>query len=480
MVDVMVLFGVERKDAETQMNEVYQLEKQIAMIFRTQNGRPTSSTIGQLSRYTNFDWYSFLTAISAQQSYNLSNDDIVLVKTKNILKHIMTLIDGKDRAVLSNYIAWIVIKDVIRHLPNAYLDARLMHQRRIHGESYEDLERWNFCYERTMSTFPMAIGLMYVDEKLRPDAKARAKEIFEEIRSEFLRELDEQTWMDNATKRNARKKAAASRILVGYPDFIRDEEKLNAEYEDIQVNRSEYLKTVFSIKRLIFMKKIAEYKKPVDKYAFSHSPADVNAYHYRQENKIVFLAGILNPPYYSDKSLRASNYGGIGMVAGHELTHGFDSNGRHHDKDGNRRNWWTTNSSIEFMRKSKCFVDQYGKFEMFGKNVNGMLTLGETTADNGGLKFAYEAYKRWVAKNGEEQRLPGLDYSPHQLFFVSYAQGWCSKYTLQGALNQLDNKAWPPMNLRVEGAIMNSEGFAEAFQCPQGSRMNPEKKCSVW
>ncbi|XP_028391098.1 endothelin-converting enzyme 1-like [Dendronephthya gigantea] len=480
MVDVMVLFGVDRKDAEKQMNEVYMLEKDIAMIYRNHNGRPSSTTIRQLSNHTNFDWYSFLTGISARQSYNLSKDEVVLVKTKDILRHVAALIDSTDPGVLSNYIAWTVVKDVIRHLPNAYVNARLAYKRRIHGESYEDLERWDFCYEETKKAFPMAIGLMYVDEKLNPDAKARANEIFEEIRSEFLRELDEQTWMDNATKRNAREKAVASKILVGYPDFIKNEEKLNAEYEAIQVNRSEHLRTVFSTKTAAYMKKVADYKKPVDRDAFSHSPADVNAFHYPQENKNIFLAGILNPPFYSDRNLRASNYGGIGMVAGHELTHGFDSTGRFYDKDGNSRNWWTRNSSIEFSRKSKCIIDQYGSFEMFGKNVNGILTLGETIADNGGLKFAYEAYKQWVAKNGEEQRLPGLDYTPYQLFFLSYAQEWCSKYTLPGALDQLDNKPWPPMNLRVEGAIMNSEGFAEAFRCPRGSRMNPEKKCSVW
>ena len=168
------------------------------------------------------------------------------------------------------------------------------------------------------------------------------------------------------------------------------------------------------------------------------------------------------------------------MVAGHELTHGFDSNGRIYDKNGNRRNWWTKNSSKAFEEKSLCIRNQYGEFQMFGKKVNGRATLGENIADNGGLKFAYEAYKRWVSNNGEEKKLPGLDYTPYQLFFISYAQGWCSKYTLEGALHQLDNLPWPPMNIRIDGAIMNSEGFAEAFKCPRGSRMNPETKCSVW
>ncbi|XP_028391399.1 endothelin-converting enzyme homolog [Dendronephthya gigantea] len=480
MVDVMVLFGADRKDAEKQMEEVYVLEKELATIYRNQAGHPHSSTISRLSSYTKFDWHSFLNAVAAQQSYNFSKDETILVQTRRILKYVVALMNSTDPAIVSNYIAWTTIRNVIRYLPNDYVDARLAYKRRIRGESYEDLERWLFCYHTTMQAFPMAIGLMFVDEKLDPDAKARAKEIFEEIRSEFLRELSDQTWMDNVTKRHAKEKAVASRILVGYPDHIKDEEKLNAEYETIQVNRSQYLKTVVSIKRITLMKRIAEYKIPVDRNVFFHSPADVNAYHYRQENKNVFLAGILNPPFYSDRSLRATNYGGIGMIAGHELTHGFDSIGRGFDKDGNMHDWWTRNSTIEFAKKTKCFKDQYSKFQMFGKNVNGEMTIEENTADNGGVKFAYEAYKRWVARNGEEQRLPGLDYTPHQLFFVSYAQAWCSKYTLQGALEQLDSRPWPPMNFRVEGAIMNSEGFAEAFQCPRGSRMNPVNKCSVW
>ncbi|XP_045076053.1 endothelin-converting enzyme 1-like, partial [Coregonus clupeaformis] len=214
------------------------------------------------------------------------------------------------------------------------------------------------------------------------------------------------------------------------------------------------------------------------------TPPTVNAYYMPTKNGIVFPAGILQAPFYAQDHPKALNFGGIGVVMGHELTHAFDDQGREYDKDGNLRPWWQNSSVEAFKNRTECMVEQYNGFTINGEHINGKQTLGENIADNGGLKAAYKAYQAWVQENGEEKRLPAVNLTNDQLFFVGFAQVgdgsvWCSVRTPESAHEGLMMGPHSPPKYRVIGTLSNSPDFAEHFQYPTGSPMNSGHRCVV-
>uniref|UniRef100_A0A8B9HI22 Neprilysin n=1 Tax=Astyanax mexicanus TaxID=7994 RepID=A0A8B9HI22_ASTMX len=209
----------------------------------------------------------------------------------------------------------------------------------------------------------------------------------------------------------------------------------------------------------------------------------VNAFYSSSRNQIVFPAGILQPPFFGKGQPWSLNYGGIGMVIGHEITHGFDDNGRNFDKDGDLKDWWTPSSTQKFQELSKCIVDQYSSFSWDlanGQNLNGNNTLGENIADNGGIRQSYQAYQNYVKKHGKEAPLPGLDLNHEQLFFLNFAQIWCGTHRPEHAVNSIKTDVHSPGKFRVLGSLQNFPEFAKAFQCQRNDYMVPEKTCRVW
>ncbi|BFZ23133.1 hypothetical protein BsWGS_26172 [Bradybaena similaris] len=224
-------------------------------------------------------------------------------------------------------------------------------------------------------------------------------------------------------------------------------------------------------------------RQPVDKSKWDSPPSTVNAFYSPARNQIMFPAGILQPPFFSKAFPKSLNFGGIGVVVGHEITHGFDDEGRQYDKHGNLAQWWSNSSVEQFKGKAKCIVEQYGNFTVPEANLklNGINTQGENIADNGGLKQAFKAYRNWVSTQGKEELLlPGLDFDHNQLFFINFAQLWCTMMTEGEALRRIKTGYHSPGRLRVIGSAQNSPDFAQAFKCPVDSNMNPRKKCSIW
>jgi predicted metalloendopeptidase len=224
--------------------------------------------------------------------------------------------------------------------------------------------------------------------------------------------------------------------------------------------------------------------KPADPEKWEMLPQEVNAYFHPSYNEIVFPAGILQPPFFSLAAQKALNYGGIGSVMGHEISHAFDDQGAQYDGEGNLKQWWSNKSYELFQKQTDCIANQYSNFSIDGPDgpiqINGKLTLGENIADNGGLRAAYTAYHSWVARNSPETKLPGIDGDPDKLFFIGYGQAWCQNTRPDYAkLNALSDPHSPP-KFRVNAVVMNSKEFAAAYKCPVGSPMNPPEKCSVW
>lgn len=281
-------------------------------------------------------------------------------------------------------------------------------------------------------------------------------------------------------------KEKAMKNNVGFPKLCSNETLLNEYYKDVNISRSNYLRNAMDVTKWRRRSQFSILKTPVDKEQWYFGPQLVNAFYLPNRNEINILAGILQPPfYYGRKAPRAVNFGAIGMVLGHELSHGFDALGRYFNENGEMTDdWWSAETSQKFLEKSKCIVNQYNNYSVDGENgpihINGELSLSENIADNGGIRLAYWGYKDWVKKNGAELQLPGLNMTNDQLLFVSFAQMWCSAFTPAAAYVMASTDTHALANYRVIGSLSNMKEFSDVFKCPSGSRMNPEKKCKIW
>jgi len=325
----------------------------------------------------------------------------------------------------------------------------------------------------------MTLGRLYVDANFDESTKTTVKDMTSRLRKAFIDNLKSADWMDYRTKQSAKQKALAIKEDVGYPPYIKVDSKLDEHYSMLNASNY-YFENSVAMNGMIVQKSFEVLRHSVNKDLWAESPAEVNGYYSPQQNRIVFLAGILQSPFYTKGYPKYLNYGSLAMVIGHEITHGFDSTGRIFDKYGNVKDWWSLSSTLNFLRRTKCLVNQYNNYQVFGENLNGKQTLNENIADNGGIKLAYDAYQSWVKDNGEEGHLPGLDFSLDQLFFIGFATPWCSVYKKQAALFQLKNDVHSYPKYRVIGTLSNFRKFADAFSCRRGSNMNPYTKCSVW
>ncbi|KAG1955359.1 neprilysin isoform a [Pimephales promelas] len=308
-------------------------------------------------------------------------------------------------------------------------------------------------------------------------------EMITNIREVFVSNLYDLAWMDAETKKAAEEKARTIRERIGFSENIMNNTYLDQEYQDLSYNAEEYFENI--LKNLEFgqKKRLKKLRVKVNKEEWITGAAVVNAFYSSSRNQIVFPAGILQPPFFGKGQPWSLNYGGIGMVIGHEITHGFDDNGRNFDKDGDLKDWWTPSSTQKFHELSKCIVDQYGSFSWDlanRQNLNGNNTLGENIADNGGIRQSYQAYQNFVKKHGKEAPLPGIDLNHEQLFFLNFAQVWCGTHRPEYAVNSIKTDVHSPGKFRVLGSLQNFPEFAKAFQCQKKDYMVPEKICRVW
>ena len=297
-----------------------------------------------------------------------------------------------------------------------------------------------------------------------------------EIEHEMGADIQSLTWMTPETKKQALIKLAAVTNKIGYPDKWRD-------YSKLEIKKSDYLGNMFRTNEFDTQRDRDKIGKPVDRSEWAMTPPTVNAYYNPLENNINFPAGILQPPFYSNKAADAVNYGGVGAVVGHELTHAFDDEGRQFDADGNLRDWWQKKDEEEFDKLADCIVKEYSEFEPVpGVHVNGKLTLGENTADNGGVRLAYMALLDSLTKHAGSLNDKKDGYTTAQQFFLGFGQIWCSNIRPEDERLRVQTDPHSPPKARVNGVVKNSEAFSEAWGCHEGQAMfaAPGKACRVW
>jgi len=373
------------------------------------------------------------------------------------------------------YLRWRTLDTYAPTLTKAFVDEDFQFNGAYLSGQKEIEVRWKRCVASTDRNLGMALGQLYVDKTFGPEGKERTLKMVQAIEAAMHQDIGQLTWMSDTTKQKAYEKLNAIVNNIGYPDKWRD-------YSSVVVTRDDYAGNVERGSAFEVQRQLNKISKPTDKKDWGMTPPTVNAYYRANMNDINFPAGILQPPFYSQNMDDAVNYGGIGMVIGHELTHGFDDQGRKYDADGNLKDWWTAEDAKAFEERAGCIADEYSGFVAVKDDkgevkLNGKLTLGENTADNGGLKLAYMALMNIV---GNTPVKPIDGYTPQQRFFIAYGQIWCENRTDQQARKLAIIDPHSPGRWRVNGVVQNSAAFQQAFGCKAGQPMVRQNACRVW
>ncbi|KAI5709965.1 hypothetical protein M8J76_016122 [Diaphorina citri] len=486
MTDVAVLLGADSKTAATELLDVVKFEIQLA-----------NATLTEVDRHDNAYWYHKLTLQQLQDlvpQFNWlqylssfltikidSNESLVSYSTPYFME-MGKILEKTSRRVIHNYALWkLVLATVGSHMIGEFQEKKIEFKRILLGVQSEKA-RWRDCVEWTNKKMGMAVGSLFIRDNFNQESKETASEMIKSLREAFNELLDENHWMDNDTRSVAKEKANAMMERIGYPETLTNPVELTKEYLNLNITKDHFLENIFNLLKFDAYQNLQKLRQPVNKDQWTTDPAIVNAFYNPNKNEIVLPAGILQPLFYSQSFPKSLNFGGIGVVIGHEITHGFDDKGRQFDKDGNMIEWWNNATIRAFRERAQCMIDQYSRYKLdeVDMHINGRMTQGENIADNGGLKQSFRAYRKWVAAYGAEPLLPGLNLTHNQLFFLNYAQIWCGQMRPEDALTKVRSANHPPGKFRILGPLSNSRDFSEAYNCPLGTRMNPVAKCSVW
>ncbi|EFX80396.1 hypothetical protein DAPPUDRAFT_304103 [Daphnia pulex] len=465
------------------------------------------TNVVHLTRSTNYvkiKWADYISDIYSVVNISVTENEQVVVTEPEFLRKLVRLLDQTSPRVIgmsstwknrqstnilncqANYIHWRLVMKAGDNTNQLMNSIAFKFWKVFYGAS-EPQPRWRFCVNKVANTLGFAVGTMYVERAFDEHAKKEAIEMIGHLKEAFSSLVEKSQWMDPETKIRALEKAAAMKEFVAYPDWILNKTQLTLAYEGVEINSNSHFENYLNVTRFLEYGEMKGLRLPTDRTTWVTFPSVVNAFYYFFYNSITFPAGILQPPFFGKGRLAALNYGGIGAVIGHEITHGFDDHGRQTDKDGRVNLWWTNQTLTKYLQGAQCFVEQYGNYtfpEFAGTeafHINGIISQGENIADNGGVREAFLAYQNYVALNGREARLPGLEqYTPEQLFFISYGNIWCGKQTPQSLKQHILNGPHSPERYRVLGTLSNSVDFSRHFKCSKDSAMNRPNKCILW
>ncbi|XP_018573332.1 endothelin-converting enzyme homolog isoform X1 [Anoplophora glabripennis] len=492
MTKVGVLLNGEENSTRAQMKAVIEFETKLANITtpselrRDEESIYNLMTIAELQDRAPFiDWRKFFEDAMRIVNKKITSKEQIVVYAPEYLGNLTELIKeynstSEGKIVLNNYMVWQTVRVFAMCLSKDFRDAYKGLRTALMGSEGGEEPQWRYCIQDTNTVLGFAIGAIFVREVFHQDSKIQAEVMINNVRNAFKKNFSNLKWMDEETRKVAIAKADAISDMIGYPEFIKDMNQLDERFENLSVRNDTYFDNNININYFNLKKMLEKINEPVNKTTWSMAPSTVNAYYTPTKNQMVFPAGILQNPFYDPNFPPSLNYGGMGVVMGHELTHGFDDQGRQFDKYGNLNHWWKNKTIDKFKQRTKCVVDQYNKYKINGKNINGNQTLGENIADNGGLKAAYHAYLELTKSQSEPPALPGIKLSHRQLFFVAFAQVWCSAVTKEATNLQIEKDSHSPAQYRVIGALSNLKEFSQEFKCKAGSKMNPRNKCEVW
>jgi predicted metalloendopeptidase len=473
MTRMFQLTGVAASEAAAKAKAVLALETSLAKasLDRTERRNPrllhNNMSVAQLAALTpEFDFKQYFKDRAAPGFDSLN------VSVPDFFKSLGKVIDSSSLEDLKSYLSWHYINNYASELSKPFVEADFdFYQRYLNGAK-ELQPRWKRCVQLTDRSLGDAVGEKYVEKAFPGQSKERTRQLVALIEKEMAADIDSLTWMSGATKEQALVKLKGVTNKIGYPEKWKD-------YSGVAIN-SNLVSDVRDAREFEIHRTVNKIGKPVDRAEFGMTPPTVNAYYNPLQNNINFPAGILQPPFYTAGADMAQNFGGIGAVIGHELTHGFDDQGRQFDADGNLRDWWTAKDAEEFKKRADCIADEYSGFSpVEGVNLNGRLTLGENGADNAGIRLAFMALLSAMEDGSvSKEKLDG--FTPQQRFFLGYAQIWCQNERPEAAKTLARTDPHSPGEFRVDGVLQNMPEFANAFSCSEGQPMVSAKACRVW
>ncbi len=416
----------------------------------------------------NFYLNRYFTAVGAP------NFTQVNVTNPEFFKQVNAVLDSESLDSLKTYVSWHVLNAAAPWLSQPFVDANFKFQQALTGQK-EIQARWKRCVNLTDRELGEALGQRYVDVTFGPEGKQRMLKMVDALEKSLAEDIHGLSWMSEETKKQAKVKLDAIRNKIGYPEVYRD-------YSSVVIKPDDLLSNIAQANTFESKREIAKIDKPLDRKEWGMTPPTVNAYYSGSFNEIVFPAGILQPPFFDKTMDDAVNFGGIGLVIGHELTHGFDDQGRKFDPQGNLHDWWTEQDGKEFEKRAGCVADEYSNFVAVDDlKLNGKLTLGENTADNGGARIALMALGHMIAddKTGKEgQKIDG--YTPEQRFFLGFGRVWCEMRRPEVSRVRVLTDPHSPGKYRVNGVVQNMPEFQKAWGCKAGQPMVAQNACHVW
>jgi putative endopeptidase len=396
------------------------------------------------------------------------------VVNPDFFKQVNGVLESESLDSLKIYVSWHALNAASPWLSQPFVEANFKFQQNLSGQK-EIQARWKRCVSLTDRALGEALGQRYVEATFGPDGKQRMLKMVDALDKSLAEDIHNLSWMSEETRKQAKVKLDAIRNMIGYPDVYRD-------YSSVVIKSDDLLGNVARANAFESKRDIAKIDKPLDRKEWGMTPPTVNAYYDPSFNEIVFPAGILQPPFFDKSMDDGVNFGGIGLVIGHELTHGFDDEGRKYDPQGNLHDWWTEQDGKEFEKRVSCVADEYSNFVAVDDlKLNGRLTLGENTADNGGARIALMALEHMIAddKTGKEgQKIDG--YTPEQRFFLGFARVWCEKRRPEVARTSVLTDPHSPGKYRIDGVVQNMPEFQKAWGCKAGQPMVAENACHVW
>lgn len=468
--------GTESNQAEEEAKRILTLETQIAEISMSRvDMRDPYKLYNKLSlsemndvMQGMIDWKQFLQSAGAPEDAGA-----ILVAQPSFLKRLTTIIQEQNMEIWKAYLKWHLLHDTAGQLSDNIGEENFdFFSRKLSGVKQRK-PRWERVMASIEEGLGEALGELYVKKAFKPEAKARMLRMVGSLQNVFRERIEKLDWMSTETKKKAIEKLNKFTVKIGYPDKFRD-------YSALRIMPGSFFENNQNVQAFEYKRMMNKIGKPVDKTEWGMSPQTVNAYYNPGLNEIVFPAGILQPPFFDFEADDATIYGAIGAVIGHEMTHGFDDQGRQYDADGNLADWWTAEDAKKFEEKSQVVINQFNGYTVLDTiHVNGKLTTGENLADLGGLAIAYDAFKRTEQGKGT-QKIEGL--TPDQRFFISWANAWKNNTTPEAMKQQIMTDSHSPEEWRCNGPITHMQAFYDAFKIKEGTKMfrAKEKRVTIW
>ncbi len=472
--EILVLAGYSEAEAKSKSEDIYSIEKKLA-----------EASMSRIERRNPYATYNKMNinelrdispSINWQLYFNARGLDIeeLNIGMPDFINTVDLIWNSSEKHKLQNYLEWNVLRPSASFLGENFENTTFEFYGRVMSGREKPQERWKRVLQNINRNIGETIGQEYVAEFFPEEAKLRMEELVEYLRDAFKIRIEELDWMSDETKKKAINKLNLMNVKIGYPDEWVD-------YSDLEILSQPYILNVLEARRFNIRRNLDEIGKPVNRDKWFMNPQTVNAYYSPTMNEIVFPAAILQPPFFYLHGDDAVNFGAIGMVIGHEMTHGFDDHGRHYDADGRLNDWWTEDDSEKFQKRADILIDQYNNYVVLDTlTINGELSLGENIADLGGLSIAYTAFKLRLSDMDEVEEIDG--FSPEQRFFISYAQVWRNNIRDQELIRNLQERPHSPGEARVNGVVYNMDAFYEHFSItPEDNRYIPKgERARIW